>query len=70
MIYFLRVVPYLKNPIANTVVGVLTIIYVIGGGSFVAHYIICASVEIILTVIIIFTAWKWVDIEKIKQKVT
>jgi hypothetical protein len=59
MIYFSRVLPYKLNRIANIIAAILTIIYVIGGGSLNPHYIICAGIEVVLTLIIIWKVWVW-----------
>jgi Na+/melibiose symporter-like transporter len=49
------------NRILNIIAGFFTIIYVIGGGSLLPHYIFIASIEVVLSLIIIITAWKWTD---------
>jgi hypothetical protein len=59
MIYFSRALPYKSNRIANIVAGIFTIIYIIGGGSLVPHYIIIASIEVVLLLIIVANAWRW-----------
>lgn len=63
MIYFARQLNHKANRILNIIAGLVTIIFVIGGGSLTPHYIICASIEVVLLVIIIWTAWKWVNTE-------
>jgi hypothetical protein len=59
MIYFSRVLPYKANRWANIIAGFLTIIYIIGGGDLAPHYIVVATIEIILLLIIIVNSWKW-----------
>jgi len=59
MIYLSRVLPYKINRIANIVAGFITILYVVGGGSLLPHYIITASIEVALLIVIISTAKKW-----------
>jgi hypothetical protein len=59
MIYFSRALPYKSNRITNIVAGIFTIIYIIGGGSLVPHYIIIASIEIVLLLILVANAWRW-----------
>ena len=59
MIYFSRALSFKINRILNISAGFFTIIFVIGGGSLMPHYIICASVEVIVLLIIIRTSWKW-----------
>lgn len=64
MIYFSRTLPYKINRITNIFAGSITILYVVGGGSLLPHYIIIASIEISLLVVIISSAWKWNSIEE------
>ncbi|MFA9212615.1 MAG: DUF6326 family protein [Candidatus Methylacidiphilales bacterium] len=59
MIYLSRSLPYHINRIVNILAAFLTIIYVIGGGSFTPHYIIIATIEVALLFVIIFKALKW-----------
>jgi hypothetical protein len=63
MIYFSRILPYKLNRIFNIVAGIFTIIYVISGGSTTPHYIIIASIEVILLLTIIVNAWNWAEKE-------
>lgn len=59
MIYFSRALPRKINRPLNIVAAILTIIYVIGGGIALPHYILLASVEVVLLLAIIWTAFKW-----------
>jgi len=59
MIYFSRSLNYKTNRILNIVASCITILFVVGGGSLLPHYVICASIEVIILIIIIRTAWKW-----------
>lgn len=61
MIYFSRVLPDKINRSLNIGAAILTIIYVVGGGSLLPHYLICAAVEIIALLFILRTANKWID---------
>lgn len=61
MIFLSRVLSYKFNRIFNILVGVFTIIYIIGGGSTLVHYLIIASIEIALLLVIIITAFRWKD---------
>lgn len=63
MIYFSWILPYKSNRIANTIAGVLTIVYIIGWGALTPHYIILAGIEIFVLVLIMIIAWKWPDPE-------
>lgn len=59
MIYFSRLENIKTNRILNLVSALITLIYVIGGGSSTPHYIICAFIEVMVLITIIWTAWKW-----------
>jgi len=59
MIFLSRFLKYKINRIANIVAGILTIVYVVGGGSLEPHYIFIASVEVACMLYIIWNAWKW-----------
>ena len=59
MIYFSRTLPFKINRLLNIIAGFITILFVVGGGSLMPHYIICATIEIITLIIIIITSWKW-----------
>ena len=63
MIYFSRVLPYKTNRILNISAAILTTIYVIGGGSLTPHYIIIASIEVVLLLVVIWNAFKWTSLE-------
>jgi hypothetical protein len=64
MIYFSRSLDFKINRILNIIAGFITMVFVVGGGSLAPHYIICASIEVILLILIISTAWKWVASKK------
>jgi len=59
MIYLSRVLPIQANRIANIGAAFLTTLYVVGGGSMSPHYVIIASIEIALLLMIVWKAWKW-----------
>jgi hypothetical protein len=60
MVLLSRVLPYRLNRWANIIVGILTIIYVIGGGSMTTpHYLFIVSIEVACLVYIIWSAWRW-----------
>jgi hypothetical protein len=63
MIYLSRILPYKSNRLANIIAGIFTIIYVTGGGSLTPHYIIVASIEVIILLIIVVKSWKWSIVE-------
>lgn len=59
MIYLSWILPYKSNRIANYIAGIITILYIIGGGSLSLHYIIIAAIEItaIAMIMAIFSQW-------------
>ena len=59
MIYFSRSLALKSNRILNILAGFITIVFVIGGGSLMPHYIISACIEVIILIIIIIKAWRW-----------
>lgn len=59
MIYFSRILAYKANRIINIIAAILTILYVIGGGDSAPHYLIIASIEVILLLMILFYSIKW-----------
>ena len=59
MIFLSRVLKYKFNRLANIIAGVITILFVAGGGSMEPHYIFFASIEVICALLIIKLAWKW-----------
>lgn len=63
MIVLSRVLAYRLNRWANIVTSILTIVFVIGGGSSYPHYIFIATVEVICLLLILWTAWKWANPE-------
>jgi hypothetical protein len=59
MIFLSRILKYKLNRPANIIASVITIIFVIGGGSTNLHYIFFATVETVCMLMIIYLAWKW-----------
>ena len=59
MIFLSRILGYTANRWTNIVASVITIVFVVGGGSPYAHYIFFASVEVGCMLSIIWYAWKW-----------
>jgi len=59
MIYLSRVLKYKANRLANIAASVITILFVVGGGSPYLHYIFFAAVEVLVMLLIIWYAWKW-----------
>jgi Sec-independent protein secretion pathway component TatC len=65
MIFLSRVLKYKANRWANIIASVITILFVIGGGSPFPYYVFFASVEVVCMLIIIWTVWKWSKPENI-----
>ncbi len=65
MIVLSRVLKHGANRWANIVAGVITIAYVIGGGSLnQIHYIFFAAMEVACALLIVWYAWKWRNPER------
>lgn len=58
MIFLSRILKAKTNRWANIIASVITIIFVVGGGSLALHYIFFATVEIVILLLIIMYAWK------------
>lgn len=58
MIFLSRVLKGRANRWANIIAGLITIIFVIGGGSLTLHYIFFATVEVVILLLIVWYAWK------------
>lgn len=63
MIILSRVLRYQVNRWANIIASVITIAFVVGGGSTYPHYLFIAAVEIVCMLLIIWFAWKWTNPE-------
>jgi len=59
MVLLSRILKYRANRLTNIVAAVLTILFVIGGGSAYLSYIFFASVEVVCMLFIIWYAWRW-----------
>jgi hypothetical protein len=59
MIFLSRVLSYKTNRLINIIAAAFTILYVVGGGSTAPHYIIAATIEVIILLYIIWNAWNW-----------
>ena len=59
MIFLSRVLKYRANRWANIIAGVITILFVIGGGSTTLSYIFFATIEVVCMSLIIWYAWRW-----------
>lgn len=61
MIFVSRYFNYSINRWLNIVAAVVTILFVIGGGSLTSHYIFFASIETLCMLLIIWYAWNWTE---------
>ena len=59
MIYLARVLHRRVSRWANIAAAVVTIVYVVGGGSTYPHYLFLAAVEVVSLGAIIWYAWRW-----------
>lgn len=59
MVFLSRLLKQGVNRWVNIVGGVITILWVIGGGSATLHYIFFASIEVVCSLVIIWLAWHW-----------
>ena len=59
MVFLSRVLKYRANRWANIIAGVITILFVVVGGSLILHYIFFAAIEVVCLLLIIWYAWKW-----------
>lgn len=63
MIVLSRLLKYRANRWANIIAGVITILWVIGGGNTSVSYIFFATIEVACMLLIIWYAWKWTEQE-------
>ncbi|MBI4938433.1 MAG: hypothetical protein HY846_09525 [Nitrosomonadales bacterium] len=61
MIVLSRLLSYRANRFANILAGVITILWVIGGGNASVSYVFFATIEVVGMAYIIWCAWKWVE---------
>ena len=59
MVFLSRLLKYGANRWVNIAGGVITILWVIGGGSTILHYIFFASIEVVCSLFVIWLAWTW-----------
>jgi hypothetical protein len=63
MILLSRVLKFKVNRWVNIIASVITIAYVVGGGSLYPHYIFIATIEVVCMLLIVGFAWKWRNTE-------
>lgn len=61
MIILSRVLKHGANRWANIIASVVTIAYVVGGGSAYLHYYFFATIEVVCMLLIVWYSWKWRD---------
>ena len=61
MVILSRVLKHRVNRWANIITSVITIAFVVGGGSSYPHYIFIATIEVLCLLLIAWFAWKWTD---------
>lgn len=59
MIYLSVATSQRISRILNLIAAPITILFVLGGGSFMPHYVFFASVEVLLLAYITYLAWGW-----------
>lgn len=59
MILLSWILPHKFNRWANFIAAPLTIVYIVGGGTWLPHYLIIGSIEIMLLIIIMITSYRW-----------
>jgi hypothetical protein len=63
MVFLSRFLKQGINRWVNIIGGVITIVWVIGGGSLILTYIFFASIEVLCSLAIIGMAWNWRSVE-------
>jgi hypothetical protein len=63
MIVLSRLLKHRANRRANIIAGIITILWVIGGGNTSVSYVFFASIEVACMLLIICYAWKWSEQE-------
>jgi hypothetical protein len=58
MIFLSRILKYRANRWVNIIASVITIVYVVAGGSPYLHYYFFATIEVVTMLLIIIYAWK------------
>lgn len=64
MIFLSRILKQSANRLANIIASVITILFVIFGGSLTLHYVFFAAIEVVTMLLIIRYAWKWTNSEE------
>jgi len=59
MIFLSRVLKYKANRWTNIIAAIITVVFIVAGGSLDMVYVFFATVEIVCLGLIIWNAWKW-----------
>ncbi len=59
MVLLSRILKYGANRRANIIAGIITIVYVVGGGSTAPHSLFFIAVEVVSCLFIVWYAWTW-----------
>jgi hypothetical protein len=59
MVYFSRTLAESLNRKVNIGAAVFTILYVVAGGDLTPHYVVIATIEVVLLLWVIVYAWRW-----------
>ncbi len=68
MIVLSRLLKHKANRLVNLIAGIITILWVIGGGNTSASYIFFAAIEIVCMLVIVWYAWTWKELGVIAEK--
>jgi Sec-independent protein secretion pathway component TatC len=63
MIFLSRVLSHKANRLANIIASIITILFVVAGGSLTLHYLFFATIEVVTMLFIVRYAWKWTNQE-------
>lgn len=61
MIFLSRYLRYRANRWTNIIASVVTVVFVVAGGSTILHYLLFAGVEVVCLALIGWYAWRWQD---------
>ncbi len=63
MIFLSRILKFKTNRWANIIASIITIVFIVAGGSLDMVYMFFAAVEIVCLGMIIWNAWKWTAVQ-------
>ena len=59
MVFLSRNVDRKRSRLLNIIAAVVTMLFVVGGGSSLPHYIVIETIEVLLLLYIISVSWRW-----------